>query len=216
MKELDKHESPAFSPGDFNWFFPEAVDQYLTKNYGQGDVLEKELDDISVVIVDDAVLVQDVGDPTLFSKPADYRHVLYLSVVATANTSYRKWDQGEEVTFIIRRQRTNRRGYQEENAYQRPSEDYPQYRVSNEKIKVLLGPNFTPVSAKLMYVRVPALVYLNPDSSVDFNNPVNNSVLEFPDYVCKELIRWCVRIFLENIESERYKTQLAEQQIRKE
>lgn len=216
LKELDKHESPTFSVSDFNWFFPEAVDEYVTKNYGQGDVLEKELDDISKVIMDDVVLTQDGGDPTIFAKPTDYRHVLYLNVTAKAVADYRKWKKNDQETFVIRRQRTNRRGYQEDNAYEQPSEDYPQFRVSNEKIKVLIGPNFTPLSARLMYIRVPATVYLNPNPASDFNNPANNSVIEFPEYVAKEIVRWCARIFLENIESQRYRTVITEQQIRKE
>lgn len=216
LKELDKHESPTFSVDDFNWFFNESVDQYLTKNYEQGDVFEKELDDISVVIKDDISLTIDMGDSTLFSKPADYRHLLYMNVTAKANANYRRWKKDDQVTFVIRRQRTNRRGYQEDNAYDAPSEDNPQYRVSNEKLKVLIGANFTPLSAKLMYIRAPQVVYLNPDSSVDFNNPVNNTVIEFAEYAAKEIVRWCARVFLENIESNRYKTALNEQQIRKE
>jgi len=216
LKELDKHESPTFSVDDFNWFFNETVDEYLTKNYAEGDIFEKELDDISVVISDDVVLVQDGGDPTLFAKPADYRHLLYLNVTAKAVATYRKWAKDSQVTFVIRRQRTARRGYQEDNAYQRPSEDYPQYRVSNEKIKVLVGSAFTPLSAKLMYIRIPATVYLNPSPSADFGNPANNTVIEFPEYVAKEMVRWCARVFLENVESGRYQAVLSEQQIRKE
>lgn len=216
LKELDKHESPAFSVKDFNWFFNETVDEYLTRNYAQGDVFEKDLDDISVVIKDDIGLTIDVGDSTLFAKPADYRHFLYMNVVAKAINAYRKWAKDQQVTFTIRRQRTARRGYQEENAYQRPSEDYPQYRVSNEKIKVLLGPAFTPLSAKLMYIRIPTVVYLNPNPASDFGNPANNSIIEFPEYVAKEMVRWCARVFLELAESPRYRTVLAEQQMRKE
>lgn len=216
LKELDKHESPTFSVDDFNWFFNESVDEYLTKNYAEGDVFQKELDDISVVISDDVVLVQDGGDPTLFTKPVDYRHLLYLNVTAKAVVAYRKWAKDQQTTFIIRRQRTARRGYQEENAYQRPSEDYPQYRVSNEKIKVLVGSAFTPLSARLMYIHTPAIVYLNPSPASDFGNPANNSLIEFPEYVAKEIVRWCARAFLEIMEAQRYQTQLSEQQIRKE
>lgn len=216
LKELDKHESPTFSVDDFNWFINESVDGYVTKNYGQGDVFEKDLDDISVIVKDDVSLIQDVGDPTLFAKPADYRHLLYMNTIVKANADYRRWKKNDQVIFVLRRQRTNRRGYQEDNAYEQPSEDYPQYRVSNEKLKALVGPNFTPLSAKATYISKAATVYLNPDPTADFTNPVNNSVIQFPDYVAKEIVRWCARVFLENIESPRYSTVLSEQQIRRE
>lgn len=216
LKELDKHESPTFSVDDFNWFYGEATDEYLSKNYGDGDVYQKNLDDISVVVKDDITLAQDGGDPTLFAKPDDYRHLLYLNVRAKALITFRRWTINQQEDFVIRRQRSNRRGYQEENAYGQPSEDYPQYRISNEKIKILIGSKFQPVSARLMYICKAAIVYLNPDSGADFSNQANNSVLQFPDYVNKEIIRWCSRIFLENIESPRYQTALSERALRKE
>lgn len=216
LKELDKHESPTFSVDDFNWFWNESIDQYVSKNYGQGDIYQKDLDDISIVVKDDVSLTQDVGDKTLFSKPADYVHMLYLNVTAKALANYRRWMLNDQQDFVISRQRYGRRGYQEDNAYGQPSEDNPQYRVSNEKIKILLGSKFEPVSATLMYICKPSVVYLNPDSGVDFGLEINNSTLQFPDYVCKEIIRWCSRVFLENIESPRYQTVLSERSIRKE
>lgn len=215
LKELDKHESPTFSVDDFNWFWNESVDQYLSKNYGQGDIFQKDLDDISIVVRDNVTLVQDT-DKTLFNKPDDYRHLLYLNVTAKALEDYRRWKKDDQQDFVIRRQRSSRRGYQEDNAYERPGEDYPQYRVSNEQLKVLIGNKFEPVSAKLMYIRKPAVVYLNPDPGADFGLEINNSIIEFPDYVSKEIVRWCSRVFLENIESQRYQTVLSERQIRKE
>lgn len=215
LKELDKHESPTFSVDDFNYFFNSAIDEYITKNFELGDVFEKELDDISVIIKDQVSLTQQ-SDHTLFAKPTDYRHMLYLNVTVKALANYRKWKINDTDTFVLKRQRTNRRGYQEENAYEQPSEDYSQYRVSNEKIKVLVGPNFDPQSAIAMYIAKPSVVYLNPDSGVDFNLEINNSTIQFPDYVGKEIVKWCSRIFLENIESPRYRTAVSEQQIRQE
>jgi len=215
LKELDKFESPTFNVDDFNYFFNSAIDAYITKNFEQGDIFEKELDDISV-IVRDGYSATRASDHTLFSKPDDYRHMLYGSATVEVNSDYRKWKRGDSVTFVLKRQRTNRRGYQEENAYEQPSEEYSQYRVSNEYIKVLVGPNFDPLSLIMMYIAKPNVVYLNPNSGADFNNPANNSVIQFPDYVAKEIIKWCARMFLENIESPRYRSAVSEQQIRQE
>lgn len=215
LRELDKHESPSFTVGDFNWFFNEAIDEYLTRNYEAGDVFQKDLDDISVLIKDDVLLTQQV-DKSLFAKPSDYRHLLYLRVRAKALKSFRNFVLNQQYDFTVSRQRTGRRGYQEKNAYDRPSEDNPLYRMSNEKVKVLIGPNFEPVTANLMYIVTPAVVYLNPDPGADFNLEGNNSTLQFSEYVCKELIRWCARIIIENIESRRYETALSEQKMRQE
>lgn len=214
LAELDKDASPSFSVANFNWWFNEAIDEYITENYGSGDVMQKDLDDISVIMMDDVALTQDT-DKTLFLKPADYMHLSTMTVIAKALSTYRRWTLNQQETFNIKRQRTARRGFQEDNAYQRPSEDYPMYRVSNEKLKILIGPNFEPVSAKLSYLRKPVTIYLNPDSSTH-SNPVNNTPLEFPDYANKEMIRWCARIVLEAIESRRYPTALQEQQLRNE
>lgn len=216
LKEIDKQGAPTFSPKDFVYFFSSSVDEYITENYSRGDVFQKELDDLSAVIADDVVLTQDGTDPTLFAKPDDYRHFLYGQVVGKlTDVTYRRWKKNDQVGFVLRRQRTAGRGYQETNAYQQPSEGYPQYRVSNAKLKFLLGNHFVPVSAKLMYVKQMDTIVLNPDPTADFTDPANNSILEFPDYVTKEIVKWCARVVLENLESGRYQTALAERQLRK-
>lgn len=216
LKEIDKQGAPTITVKDFVYFFSSSVDEYITENYAKGDIFQKELDDLSAVIVDDESLTQDGGDASLFVKPADYRHFLYAMVVGKAtDVKYRRWKLNDTENFVLRRQRTAGRGYQETNAYQRPSEDYPQYRVSNGELRFLIGSHFVPVSATLTYVKTMDLVVLNPDPSSDYTNPTNNSVLEFPDYVTKEIIKWCARVVLENLESPRYQSLLAERQLRK-
>lgn len=217
LRELDKVGSPTFTPLDFVYFFSTSVDEYITLNYAKGDVFEKDADDLAAVTVDNFALTQDGTDKTLFAQPDDYRHFLYMNVVIKLTIAkYRRWKLNDTITVVVRRQRTAGRGYQEENAYMQPGEDYPQYRASNGKLKVLVGDNFQPVSATLMYIKTMDAVNLNPDPSADFSLEINNSTLEFPDYVCREIIKWCARVFLENIESKRYQTALNERQLRKE
>lgn len=211
LRELDKFESPSFTVQDFNYFFNSAVSEYITVNYQSFDVRQKELDDIRAIV---NIGVNAGSYNAGFSLPEKYRHLLHLETVlrVTANFSYYVVDQ--QIKVYPQRMHTNAKGFAEQNAYQRGSIEEPYYQITKGKLLVFAGSNVEIVLGAMDYIEEPAQVYLNPDKSADFNQEVNNTTLQFPDYVINEIILHCRRIFLENVESPRYGTTLRETQIK--
>ena len=212
LRELDKFESPTFTVGDFNYFYNSATSRYITDNYGEFDVFQKDLDDIRAIVT--------YGEPLEFNGetaplPSDYRHLLSLEVEGNVTEELRDYSKGDKVKLYPKRLETNRKGYVADNAYQNASVHYPAYQIDGKNIYVYAGNGVELGDGKLDYIKIPETVYLNPDKNVDLNDPVNNSILQFPDYVNLEIIKLCRQIFLENIQSPRWQTSMQENQLSK-
>ena len=212
LKELDKFESPTFTVSDFNYFFNVGISKYITDNYGDFDVLQKDLDDISALLVFNHALTFSANKALL---PSDYRHSLGLELKLKFTNDTIDYSIGDEITVYPKRLKTNRKGYTAENAYQQPSHEYATYQVDSEQIIIYIGTNVEIVSGTMDYIKIPDKVYLNPDRSADYTDPVNNTPIQFPDYVTFEIIKQCRLSFLENIESPRYNSSLQDIQLDK-
>ena len=149
------------------------------------------------------------------SLPDKYQHMLHLETVLKVTQAHEDYNLDEIVTVYPKRLKTGRKGYVQSNAYQQASVDYAHYQLDKDTLYVYVDKAIVQ-SGKMDYLETPADVYLNPDKTVDYNDPVNNSTLQFPDHVCYEIVKVCKRIFIENIESQRYGTSVQEEQIRKQ
>lgn len=214
LRELDKWESATFTVNDFNYFYPSAIQEYITENYLPFDVRQKELDDIRAIVVLNHPLSSFTDGVT--SLPEKYRHMLHLEVVLKVLQNEGDYLKDDIVTVFPKRLKTNQKGFAQENSYQNPSIDYSHFQVDKDSIYILAGSNVEIQSAKMDYLEEPALVYLNPDTTVDYNLEANNTTMQFPDYVIFEINKVCKRIFLENFESQRYASSLQEEQLRKQ
>lgn len=213
LKELDKFESASFSISDFNYFINSVIDEYVTDNYAKLDVIQKDLDDIQVLIKNQAF----TQSGTTLVLPGDYRHILGVEVVVQFIKNDRENKTGNTIILYPSRFRTNKKGYDNNNAYHQPSYKRPFYQIKGSRLELLLGDKVTPTSIDLEYIKKPAKVYLNPQiSTANMESEADNTTLEFPDYVCMEIIKHCKRVFLENIESGRYQSTLQEQKLRNE
>ena len=213
LRELDKFEAPIFTVKDFNYFFPSSIREYITENYVEFDVVQKDLDDLRAILA--------IGRPLSFANgiaplPDEYQHVLSLEVTLKVIKSSRDYEADDTVTVYPKRLKTARKGFVQENAYQQESIEYSHYQIDKDSLYIFAGNNSTILSGKMDYLEVPAVVYLNPDTTVNYNDPANNTILQFPDHVNYEIIKKCRQIFLENIESQRYMSTLQENQLRKQ
>ncbi len=208
-RELDKHESPTFNVKDFNYFFNSGIDNWVAKNYASFPVVQKELDDIRAIIKSQSIAFSS-NEATI---PADYRHLLNLRVVVKFLVDAGKYKKDNQITIYPQRLKSGSEGYVKNNAFHRPSYKVPYYYMVGDKLRLDMGTQIEVVSATLDYIKKPATVYLNPTAS-DFTPEVDNTTIEFPDHVYYELVKECKRIFLENIESQRYQSTLNEEQMR--
>lgn len=212
-RELDKNASASFSVRDFNYFFNNAVKDYCSENYSLKDLRQKEDDDLRMVLEYD----KDLGVISANSAdlPADYKHTLGVRVLGTFVTAVDEFIVGQQVTFNeVHRMRSGSRGI--ENAYKEPSHRKVYHRIAGSKMYIETGLKVQVTKIYLDYLKTASTVFLNPDTSVNFDQEANNTTILFPDDVVREIIGVCARIFLENIESPRYRTSLQEKQLRQE
>lgn len=209
LAELDKYESPSFRVEDFTYFFNSALHEYVSNHLGTADVLQKDSDDMDPFIKWSVPLEQDPEIKEKFALPADYRHVWGMKTTFKFLVGWGPFAKDDTVTLYLKRQRSNREGFQKGNAYQRPSFKYPLYKVEGTNVMVYAGDKLEAVSTELDYVHDWPDIGLTEDL-------VTNDTLFFPGYVAREVVKLTRRLFLENVESGRYNSQLQEQSLRKE
>ncbi len=213
LRELDKFESPTATVLDFNYWWNSATDEVILEKYSVFDVKQKTLDDLSEILVLDEELTFTNNETEL---PEKYRHMLGLET----ELKFLEALDGNAVDATVRvnpkRLRTNQKGFRVDNAYQQPSYKESYFQIAKGKIKILCGDKNEATTGKIDYLETPETVYLNPDKSSDFNDPENNTLLQFPLHVNFEIVKHCRKIFLENIESPRYQSSLQEQALRQE
>lgn len=212
LRELDKYESPSFNVKDFEYFFNDAVNIYVSNHLLNADVLQKDSDDIDYFITWDEKLTQDPTNKSKFALPVTYRHVWGVKAEFEFLSDFGKYKgrttttDGDKIILYPKRRRTTREGYQEKNAYHKPSLDYPYYKVEGGSIYIDAGLLLEPSDMWLDYVKIPAEYTVSP----------TDSVVSIPDHVIRELVKLTARRFAENIESPRYGSMLQEEQLRKE
>lgn len=213
LKELDKHESPSFTIGDFNYFFNKSVQDYITENYKDIDPVQKDIDDIRSVLVFDAPLDftdRKVGLPEL------YRHILYLELTCKFKIDAGKYKKDTTHTFTeVRREKSSQRGTR--NAYRKISFLRPYYKIDIDSLYAIIDTTVLELkSGKMDFIKVHETVYLNPDKSSDYDSDPNNTPINFPDYVISEIIDVCKLMFLENTENQRFQSSIIENQVKTE
>lgn len=213
LREIDEHESPSCNVGTFVYHFNSTIEEYTTNNYATLDVNQKTLDDMRAILVLDEALTFANGEADL---PEKYRHMLGLEAELKFTVAAKGYPIDSTITVHPKRLRTNRNGYVSANAYHEPSYKHPFFQILKGKIRVLGGTDVSVTTGKISYLEIPQTMYLNPDKTVDYTDPANNTVLQFPLHVNFEIIKHCRKIFLENIESPRYQSSLQESVLRNE
>lgn len=92
-------------------------------------------------------------------------------------------------------------GYDKKEKYMTTSNQYPidlQVHVGNSKYPIN--------SIMITYLRSPRYVSMQQEDLYDIDD--NTQILEFPDYVCYEIINTCVKLLLENASDPRLQTNL--------
>ena len=211
--ELDKFNTPTFEPEQFNHFFNFAIDEYVANNYARYPLVQKDTDDIRV-------LIKSTPSPLAITNkratlPEDYRHILRVQLAGTFNKKVGRFESGDAFTSKkVERRFSNEEGYREDNAYLRASHKSPYFELEGSEIVFDCGPDINLSTTILQYVKVPPTIFLTSDSSQDLSQEIYNTTIDYPSHVYKELVNLCARKFLENIESVRYQTKLNEERLR--
>lgn len=92
-----------------------------------------------------------------------------------------------------------------QNYYTRPKPERPYYKFSsNNTIEIYCGDldNLTLTNIAIEYIKEPKQVELSLNNLEDEGND-NSTVLEFPDYICREIINELISLVMANQADER-------------
>ena len=212
LRELDKFESPTFTLRDFNFFYNAALSSYITKNYKQLDILQKDSDDLKSILKFSHPLTLSTGG--LVTLPSDYRHLLGLKVKVKFKVDIGKYRKDQQIEFYPERMKSGQKGYRFKNSYAKPNYKRYYYEISGTQLQLLFDSNVVEIidsapNLWMDYVVQPAEVFLDPTDGADYNDVAKNTILFFNTGTVRNNIYFetlveCRRLVLENIESQRF------------
>lgn len=208
--EVDKTTAPNFLLSDFNYYCYKAIQQYVNKRYNLCELNQQLSDDLRALKITKEIPKQDLGD---FELPENYLHCLNCICKFEFSESYNCNKLGSGFNVAARRLTSDIYSQAITNYYFKPSVKCPYYDIyiqdNKYYLKIVYETNL-PVSLtkiSIDYIKTPEKVELTEfqlDSVED-----TSQTLEFPDYVCHEIINELVKLLLENSSNPRLESNLA-------
>jgi hypothetical protein len=229
--EINKLEAPSMLLEDYNYFINKAIQQYVNKVYNKYDMTQQTTDDLSAL---KRTVILNINESESYmamerkfyycNLPKDYLHILNCIVTFdnfddeedTKNKCCKNnFDSKKEKSVLARRLTADQYPSIVINAYLKPTHKRPYFfinqgpnstesvleiRVGNEKTKKI------PKTVYVDYLKVPKTIQLTDDDlESDFDTTAN---LEFPEYVCFEIVNEFVKLLLENAGDPRLQTNI--------
>lgn len=216
---------------DYNYFINKAIQQYVNKAYNKYDMTQQATDDLSALKRTKVLTINKKDSYMAMEKnfyycelPDDYLHI--LNCIVTFDSS----DENEETNKVCKKDPSELKATRSVlarrltadqypsiviNAYLKPTHKRPYFfinqgpgmektvleiRVGNEKSKTI------PQTAYVDYLKMPKVVELTDDIlDSDYDTTAE---LEFPEYVCFEIVNEFVKLLLENASDPRLQTNI--------
>lgn len=227
--EVNKLHAPSLMLEDYNYFINKAVQQYSNLIYNKFDINQQSNDDLRVL----TATTELSGTDNKYQLPDDYVHL--LSCITTISKDNRcpvvnsYTSAAKRLTFDTYAGIIN-------NYYLKPAQKRPyyilraihdtshtlrdqikegvvedKYNVSANTIKseleIVCGSGCTVDKVVIDYIRAPRQIELTYEQI--YSEEDNSQVLEFPDYVCFEIINIFTKLLMENASDPRLQTNLA-------
>lgn len=231
--EVNKLKAPSLLLEDYNYFINKAVQQYMNLVYNRYDINQQSNDDLRVLTTTKVYNQEDIGDNTV-TLPSDYVHLLNCIVtVSPLSNSSNKCGSSETSGYRTAAKQLTSDRYAGilNNYYLKPTPKRPYYmlkssdtmvqstlqepadvdynrvaNVYNSLLKIECG-NGSVSKIEIDYVRAPQKIELTDEDI--FNIDDNSPHLEFPDYVCFEIVNIFTKLLMENAGDPRLQTNLA-------
>ncbi|MCK5788371.1 MAG: hypothetical protein KAH32_05205 [Chlamydiia bacterium] len=143
----------------------------------------------------------------LTSLEYEYRHLLNCIVSVRLHENILVCDQAENtvINYAAKRLTADRRAAILNNTFLEPRPFRPYYDIHNNDLEILTGTNvtdnFTVTSVTIEYLRNPSELHLDAsDLSTEFDY---SAQMEFPEYVCVEILNSLVTFALEQVSDPR-------------
>ena len=232
--EINKLEAPSMLLEDYNYLINKAIQQKINKSYNLYEMNQQVTDDLLALKRTSKLEIEDDGDimPNELKGyyaaiPDDYWHM--LNCVVQFNDDVPGKCGSSNFTMVARRLTSDLFPTVINNAYFKPNPKNPYYRIvknssglvsstlnsivnpcNDDSVNNLLDLRFgdtsryTPVYAYIDYLKTPDYIQLTHDDLVEEID--NTPVMEFPDYICYEIINEFVKLLLENSSDPRLQT----------
>lgn len=216
--ESNKVKAPSLLTDDYVYFLNKAVQQYVNQVYNRCEYNQQSSDDLSFLHTTDVINLEYDSDKQVScgALPEDYLHLLNCIGEFQLNdiTNKKPWCGNSEVTTRNKRQMCQRltadlKAGVVDNYYMKPSAKKPYYYIitKDDKLSIEIYAGKTPCnSIEIAYIKCPAKLSLTEDdvyAEID-----ETSKVEFPDYVCYEIINIFTRLLLENASDPRLQTNI--------
>lgn len=205
--ELNKREAPALLLKDFNLYWNKGTIQYCNKKYNLYDINQQTDDDLDVLKIVDYELPLTLSSRHYSSPiPSDYFHILNCEVEFEVGTDYFCYEQGDIITKNARRLTSSSARGVNDNYYFKPSYKTPYFYKNADTLEIRSGAvfNIVPKKAYIDYLRKPVVIDLTEEQVDDVED--ESQLIEFPDYVCFEIMNEVIKLILEKSSDQRLQT----------
>ena len=231
--EVNKLNAPSLLLEDYNYFINKAVQQYMNLAYNKFDISQQTNDDLRVLTTSRTYKSDEITNNTI-TLPGDYVHLLNC-IVGVSKTSANKnnCSSSSKTPNLIAAKRVTSDSYAGilNNYYLRPAVNRPYYMLKSSDTHVVAPLVEDPEQNRIAnrynsqleikcgdgqvneihidYVRAPQKINLTEEMiwEDDFGGAIPS--LEFPDYICYEIINIFVKLLMENAGDPRLQTNLA-------
>lgn len=226
--ELNKVHAPSLLLDDYNYFINKAIQQYANLAYARLEINQQSTDDIRALKKSftekllDKVTNSGFYDHYRVKLPKDYFHLANCIVKYEAVDENTCTGTKDILSFPARRLSVDLLPNIVNNAYLKPKYNRPYYAIldngngittdfsgdTNNYLDIYIGDSLDKYNPTVYieYIKTPTKVTLTFE---DLNkDPEDSQVLEFPDYVCYEIVNIFVRLVMENASNPRLQTNM--------
>lgn len=204
--ELSRVEAPNILLEDFIYYLNKAINQKVNKNYSNFETTQQSTDDLKFLITKRPLSYTDRDEYFRVEIPKNYLHLLSITCnYVVKEGGYKCFKAGKTFSYPAKKATADSWPMIAQNYYMCPKPERPYYKFSEDNtIEVYCGDldNLELTNVTIEYIREPEKVELTLD---DLNNTEtdDSQILEFPDYVCREIINELISLVMANQADER-------------
>jgi len=236
--ELRKAKAPSLHLEDYLYFINKAVQEYINERYNKFQVSQQVTDDLSFLITSDTFIPfvgnpntigSYLSDTTKgvnikvgkkydssfisFDAPFNYWHMAGSHVTAYTKLAHKCHPAGSEFYLPSKKLSSQTANGIISNSYLKPSGDrvYHDFNDSTSNVPRLTyyfgdSRKYGIKEIVIDYLKKPKVILLTK-TEADFIGD-NSGNLEFPEYVCNEVVKRAVKLIMENASDPRLQTNI--------
>ena len=214
--ENNKQKAPSLLLEDYNYFINKVINQTINKIYNLYDVNQQKSDDLRVLkstAMLTPTLNDDYGTSALYSNvyevelPDDYLIILNCVVDFKVDRDFKFYDYKKKKTIQNNNMKEDIKYPEHENVERVSGNRYG--NKTKVRMEIRYGKDnslFIPNRVYVDYLKAPQFIRLTQEQ-VDLVEDTSQ-VLEFPDYVCQEIVNDLVKVLMENASDPRLQTHI--------